>query len=95
MLRASRIAGRPRYIEMLTKHRRSGGDEDLPEVRTEMFVGAGHHVSGEELEQGDAESLRERLDQLIQVSEFLFVVRTPAAPLSTTHAGLAAAIWLF
>jgi AcrR family transcriptional regulator len=69
MLRASRIAGRRRYIEMLTDHRRSGGDDDLPEVRMEMFVGAGHHVSGEELEQGDADSLRERLDHLIEVFE--------------------------
>jgi AcrR family transcriptional regulator len=69
MLRASRIAGRRRYIEMLTDHRRSEGAEDLPEVRMEMFVGAGHHVSGEELEQGDADSLRERLDGLIEVFE--------------------------
>jgi AcrR family transcriptional regulator len=69
MLRASRIAGRRRYIEMLTGHRGSGGDEDLPEVRMEMFVGAGHHVSGEALEQGDADSLRERLDRLIEVFE--------------------------
>jgi AcrR family transcriptional regulator len=69
MLRASRIAGRRRYIEMLTDHRRFGGDEDLPEVRMEMFVGAGHHLSGEELEQGDADSLQERLDQLIEVFE--------------------------
>jgi AcrR family transcriptional regulator len=69
MLRASRIAGRRRYIEMLTGHRHSGGDEDLPEVRMEMFVGAGHHVSGEQLELGDVESLRERLDGLIEVFE--------------------------
>ena len=69
MLRAGRLAGRRRYIEMLTDHRRSGGDEDLPEVRMEMFVGAGHHVSGEELEQGDADSLQERLDGLIEVFE--------------------------
>jgi AcrR family transcriptional regulator len=69
MLRASRIAGRRRYIQMLTDHRRSGGDEDLPEVRMEMFVGAGHHVSGEELEQGDGYSLQERLDGLIELFE--------------------------
>jgi AcrR family transcriptional regulator len=69
ILRASRIAGRRRYIEMLTDHRRPGGNEDLPEVRMEMFVGAGHHVSGEELEQGDADSLQERLDRLIEVFE--------------------------
>jgi AcrR family transcriptional regulator len=69
MLRASRVAGRRRFIEMLTDHRPSGGDEDLPEVRMEMFVGAGHHVSGEELEQGDTDSLRERLDRLIEVFE--------------------------
>jgi AcrR family transcriptional regulator len=76
MLRASRLAGRRRYIEMLTDHRSSDGDEVLPEVRMEMFVGAGHHVSGEELEQGDADSLRERLDGLIEVFE-------PAMPLPT------------
>ena len=69
LLCASRLAGRRRYIEMLTDHRRSGGDEDLPEVRMELFVGAGHHLSGEELEQGDADSLRERLDRLIEVFE--------------------------
>jgi AcrR family transcriptional regulator len=69
MLRASRITGRRRYIEMLTDHRRPGGNEDLPEVRMEMFVGAGHHVSGEELEQGDVDSLQERLDRLIEVFE--------------------------
>jgi AcrR family transcriptional regulator len=69
MLRASRLAGRRRYIEMLTDHRSSGGDEDLPEVRMEMFVGAGHHVSREELERGDADSLQERLDRLIEVFE--------------------------
>ena len=69
MLRASRLAGRRRYIEMLTGHRSPEGDEVLPEVRMEMFVGAGHHVSGEELEQGDADSLQERLDGLIEVFE--------------------------
>jgi AcrR family transcriptional regulator len=69
LLRASRLAGRRRYIEMLTGHRGPEGDEDLPEVRMEMFVGAGHHVSGEALERGDADSLRERLDGLIEVFE--------------------------
>ena len=69
LLRASRLAGRRRYIQMLTDHRRAGGDEDLPEVRMEMFVGAGHHVSSEELEQGDGYSLQERLDGLIEVFE--------------------------
>jgi AcrR family transcriptional regulator len=69
MLRASRLAGRRRYIQMLTDHRRPEGNEDLPEVRMEMFVGAGHHVSGEELEQGDVDSLQERLDRLIEVFE--------------------------
>jgi AcrR family transcriptional regulator len=69
MLRVSRLAGRRRYIEMLTDHRSSEGDEVLPEVRMEMFVGAGHHVSGEELEQGDADTLQERLDGLIEVFE--------------------------
>jgi AcrR family transcriptional regulator len=68
MLRATRMAGRRRYVEMLAEHRRAGGDE-VPEVRMEMFVGAGHHVSGEELERGDADALRERLDQLIDVFE--------------------------
>jgi hypothetical protein len=69
MLRAGRIAGRRRYIQMLASHRRFEGDEDLPEVRMEMFVGAGHHVSGEALEQDDPHSLRERLDRLIDVFE--------------------------
>jgi AcrR family transcriptional regulator len=69
LLRASRLAGRRRYIQMLTDHRRSGGDGEPPEVRMELFVGAGHHVSGEELEQGDGYSLQERLDQLIELFE--------------------------
>jgi hypothetical protein len=69
LLRASRLAGRRRYVKMLTDQRRSGGDIDLPEVRMELFVGSGHHVSGEELEQGDVDSLRERLDGLIEVFE--------------------------
>jgi AcrR family transcriptional regulator len=69
LLSASRIAGRRRYIQMLTDHRRSGGDEELPEVRMEMFVGAGHHVSGVELEWGDGTALRERLDGLIEAFE--------------------------
>jgi AcrR family transcriptional regulator len=69
MLSASRLAGRRRYVEMLADQRRFGGDEDLPEVRMEMFVGAGHHLSSEELERGDADSLRERLDGLIQAFE--------------------------
>jgi len=66
LLRASRLAARRRYVEMLTEHRRLGGDADLPEVRMEMFVGAGHHLSSEELEQGDADSLLERLHGLIE-----------------------------
>lgn len=69
MLRASRIAVRRRYVEMLSGHRRSGGHEDLPEVRMELFVGAGHHLTGEELERGAADSLHERLDHLIEVFE--------------------------
>jgi AcrR family transcriptional regulator len=69
MLRASRIAARRRYVEMMTAQRRAGGDEDVPEVRIELLVGAGHHLTGEEIEQGDADSLHERLDGLIEVFE--------------------------
>jgi AcrR family transcriptional regulator len=69
MLRASRIAARRRYVEMMTAQRRAGGDEDLPEVRMELLVGAGHHLTGEEIEHGDADSLQERLDGLIDVFE--------------------------
>ncbi len=69
MLRASRIAARRRYVEMMTAQRRAGGDEDLPGVRMELLVGAGHHLTGEEIEQGDVDSLQERLDGLIEVFE--------------------------
>jgi AcrR family transcriptional regulator len=69
MLRASRIAARRRYVEMMTAQRRAGGDEDVPEVRMELLVGAGHHLTGEEIERGDADSLHERLDGLIDVFE--------------------------
>jgi AcrR family transcriptional regulator len=69
LLRATRIAMRRRYVEMMAAQRRAGGDEDLPGVRMEMLVGAGHHVTGEELEHGDADSLHERLDRLIEVFE--------------------------
>lgn len=69
MLRASRIAARRRYVEMMSAQRRAGGDEDLPEVQMELLVGAGHHLTGEEIEQGDADSLQERLDGLIEVFE--------------------------
>jgi AcrR family transcriptional regulator len=67
LLRASRIAARRRSLEMLTDHRRLAGAEELPEVRMEMFVGASHHVSGEELEQGDGDTLQERFEGLIEV----------------------------
>jgi AcrR family transcriptional regulator len=69
MLRASRIAARRRYVDMMTAQRRAGGDEDVPEVRMELMVGAGHHLTGEEIERGDADSLHERLDGLIEVFE--------------------------
>jgi AcrR family transcriptional regulator len=69
MLRTSRITARRRYVEMLTGQRRAGGDEDLPEVRMELLVGAGHHLAGEEIEWGDADSLHERLVGLIEVFE--------------------------
>jgi AcrR family transcriptional regulator len=68
-LRASRIAARRRYVDMMTAQRRAGGDEDVPEVRMELLVGAGHHLTGEEIERGDADSLHERLDGLIEVFE--------------------------
>lgn len=71
MLRACRLTVRRRDIEMMAAHRGPGAGDDLPELRLEMLVGAGHHAVSEELErdQGDPDSLRERLDQLIEVLE--------------------------
>jgi AcrR family transcriptional regulator len=69
MLRASRIAARRLYVEMMSAQRRAGGDEDLPEVQMELLVGAGHHLTGEEIERGDPDSLQQRLDGLIEVFE--------------------------
>jgi AcrR family transcriptional regulator len=68
-LRASRLAVRRRWVEMLNARRRAAGVGDLPEVRMELLVGAGHHLTGEELERGDPEALHERLDGLIEVFE--------------------------
>jgi AcrR family transcriptional regulator len=73
MLREIRIVGRRRYVEMIAERRQGEVGEELPDIRMEMFVGAGHHVTSEELEQGDSDSLRDRLDQLIDVFE-------PSAP---------------
>jgi AcrR family transcriptional regulator len=73
MLRETRIVGRRRYVEMIAESRRAEDAGDLPDIRMEMFVGAGHHLTSEELQEGDSDSLRDRLDQLIDVFE-------PSAP---------------
>lgn len=69
MLCASRLADRERLVAILTEE--SGvGDEDLPDLRFEILVGAAHHMVSEEIQaNGGARSVRERLDQVIDLFE--------------------------
>ena len=69
MLCASRLAARERLVAILDEE--SGvEDENLPGLRFEILVGAAHHVAGEEIQaNGGARSVRERLDQVIDMFE--------------------------
>lgn len=69
MLCASRLAARERLVAILAEE--SGtGDEDLPDLRFEVMVGAAHHMAGEEIQaNGGARAVRERLDQVIDLFE--------------------------
>jgi AcrR family transcriptional regulator len=66
---ASRVAARERLVSILAEE--SGlEDEDLPELRFEILVGAIHHAVSEELQgDGGAASIRERLEQVIDMFE--------------------------
>jgi AcrR family transcriptional regulator len=69
ILCASRMAARERLVAILTEE--SGlEDEDLPTLRFEILVGAIHHTVSEQLQGngGDA-SVRERLEQVIDMFE--------------------------
>jgi AcrR family transcriptional regulator len=69
MLNASRLAARERIVSILAEE--SGvGDEDLPGLRFEILVGAAHHMVSEEIQaNGGARSVRERVDQVIDMFE--------------------------
>jgi AcrR family transcriptional regulator len=69
MLCASRLASRERLVAILAEE--SGpGDEDLPDLRFEILVGAAHHTVSEEIQaNGGARSVRERVDQVIDLFE--------------------------
>jgi AcrR family transcriptional regulator len=76
LLCASRLAARERLVAILAEE--SGvGDEDLPNLRFEIMVGAAHHMAGEEIQaNGGARAVRERLEQVIDTFE---PIREPAA----------------
>jgi AcrR family transcriptional regulator len=69
VLSASRLAARERLVAILAEE--SGvGDDGLPELRFEILVGAAHHTVSEQLaSNGGARSVRERLDQVIDLFE--------------------------
>jgi AcrR family transcriptional regulator len=72
MLVAARMADRERLVRILAEQHSPGGvgEEDLPELRFEVLVGAAHHAVSEQLDgQGGDITLRERLDQLIDLFE--------------------------
>jgi AcrR family transcriptional regulator len=75
ILCASRMAARERLVSILAEE--SGlEDQDLPELRFEILVGAIHHAVSEELQRdGGPASVRERLEQVIDMFE---PVREPA-----------------
>jgi AcrR family transcriptional regulator len=72
MIAASRMADRERLVRILAEQHDPGGvgEDDLPELRFEVLVGAAHHAVSEQLDgQGGEMALRERLDQLIDLFE--------------------------
>ncbi len=71
VLCASRLAARERLVAILAQERGPEADDlDLPELRYEVLVGAAHHVVSEQLDGNqDGGSVRERLDQIIDVFE--------------------------
>jgi AcrR family transcriptional regulator len=69
VLCAARLAARDRLVAILAEE--SGvGDEGLPALRFEILVGAAHHtVSAQLASNGGARSVREQLDQVIDLFE--------------------------
>jgi hypothetical protein len=69
VLCAARMAARERFVAILAEE--SGPeDEALPDLRFEMLAGAAHHMVSEQLQVGaGARSVRERLDQVIDLFE--------------------------
>jgi AcrR family transcriptional regulator len=69
VLCASRLAARERFVAILAEEC-GVEDADLPELRFEMLAGAAHHmVLGQLEDTGDTGSVRERLDQVIDLFE--------------------------
>jgi AcrR family transcriptional regulator len=69
VLCASRLAARERFVAILSEEC-GVEDADLPELRFEMLAGAAHHMVLGQLEgNGDTGSVRERLDQVIELFE--------------------------
>jgi AcrR family transcriptional regulator len=71
VLCASRIAARERFVEILAEECRADPDDlDLPHLRFEILAGAARHVVSEALGgDGRERSLRERLDEVIELFE--------------------------
>jgi AcrR family transcriptional regulator len=71
VLCATRLAARERFVAILSEE--CGMDDtDLPELRFEMLAGAAHHLVSEHLrgaDNGDGVSVRERLEQVIELFE--------------------------
>jgi AcrR family transcriptional regulator len=69
VLVASRLAARERFVAILAEE--CGlEDADLPELRFEMLAGAAHHTVSRQLQgDGGAGSVRDRLDQVIDLFE--------------------------
>jgi AcrR family transcriptional regulator len=79
MIAASRLADRERLVRILAEQYEPGsdGDEDLPELRFEVLVGAAHHAVSAQLDgQTRDVTLRERLDRLIDLFEQPTIVKS-------------------
>jgi AcrR family transcriptional regulator len=68
VLCASRLAARERFVAILSEECGTE-DADLPELRFEMLAGAAHHLVSEHLRGNGVGSVRERLDQVIDLFE--------------------------
>jgi AcrR family transcriptional regulator len=70
-LRASRMAMRERFVEILTEEAGPDAeDAELPELRFELLAGAAHHVVSTVLTgDGDGTGVRRRLDEVIGMFE--------------------------